>query len=516
MLIRRSLALLSVFFSLSFGTSRIASAETPKNIVLIYADDIGYGDLSCLNNQSKIKTPNIDRIASVGITFTDAHSSSSVSTPTRYGILTGRYNWRSNLKSGVLDGYSKSLINPERKTMSRMLKEKGYQTAYIGKWHLGWEWNNIDKGTDSVDFSKPITNGPTTLGFDYFYGISGSLDMPPYVYVENDNPTSLPNRLTVGNNSPVGNPYYDGSFWREGPTGSDFDHLDCTPNLTRRACNYIEDQVSSEKPYFLYIAYTSPHTPIIPSEDFQGESGLNPYADFVMMVDSDIGKILDEIELSGENKNTIVVVTSDNGCSPWADFETLKSKGHNPSYIFRGYKADLYDGGHHIPCLIQWPAKVRKPREVKQTVCLNDFMATFADIIDYQLADNEGEDSYSLLPVILKPRYKKNIREALVHHSINGNFSIRKGKWKLLLSPGSGGWSYPKPGNEEEGLPPVQLFDMKDDPGEKVNLQDKYPDVVKELSDLLKKYVEEGRSTPGKPQKNDGEYPWKQIMGIFQ
>ena len=235
-----------------------------------------------------------------------------------------------------------------------------------------------------------------------------------------------------------------------------------------------------------------------------------------MMVDSEVGKILDEIELSGENENTIVVFASDNGCSPWADFETLKSKGHNPSYIFKGHKADLYDGGHHVPCLMQWPTKVRKPCEVKQIVCLNDFMATFADIIDYQIADNEGEDSYSLLPVILKPWYKKKIQEAIVHHSINGNFSIRKGKWKLLLSPGSGGWSYPKPGKEEEGLPPVQLFNMKDDPGEKVNLQDKYPDVVKELSDLLKKYVEKGRSTPGKPQKNDGEYPWKQIMEIFQ
>jgi arylsulfatase A len=477
------------------------------NIVLILADDLGYGDLSCLNPQSKIRTPNIDRIAASGVTFTDAHSSSAVSTPTRYGIMTGRYSWRSPMKSGVLDGYSTALIPTSRKTIAGMLKDQGYNTAYFGKWHLGWTWNNIEKGKDSVDFSGKIANGPTSRGFDYFYGISGSLDMSPYIYVENDQPTALPDRLTVGNTLPAGKPGYDGSFWREGPTGSDFDHWDCTPNLTRRAGKYITDKAPSEKPYFIYLAFPSPHTPILPSTEFQGKSGLNQYADFVMMVDSEVGKVLEAVEKSGEKENTILIFASDNGCAPWADIETLKLKGHNPSYIFRGHKADLYDGGHHIPCLIRWPAKVRKPHEVRQTVCLNDFMATFAEIIDYQLADNEAEDSYSLLPAILKPGFNKGIREATVHHSVNGNFSIRKGEWKLLLSPGSGGWSSPKPGKEEVGLPPVQLYNMTDDPGEKMNLQDKYPDIVKELTMLLKKYIEEGRSTPGLPQKNEGVFP---------
>lgn len=485
-------------------------ADKP-NIIFILTDDLGYGDLSCLNRDSKIKTPNIDRIASSGITFTDAHSSSAVSTPTRYGVLTGRYNWRSELKSGVLDGYSKALIEPGRKTMPMMLKGMGYKTAGFGKWHLGWDWSNIDKGKDSVDFSKPVANGPVTLGFDYFYGISGSLDMPPYVWIENDQPTTVPDRLTMGNNSPVGNPGYDGSFWREGPSGSDFNHQDCTPDLTMRACKYIQDNVSSERPYFLYLAYPSPHTPILPSDEFKGKAQLNQYADFVMMVDSEVGQILKTVEQSGEKKNTIIVFASDNGCSPWADYEILKSKGHNPSYIFRGHKADLYEGGHHIPCLMQWPAKIRKPYEVSQTVCLNDFMATFADIIDYKLTDNEAEDSYSLLPAILRPGYKKIIREATVHHSINGNFAIRKGEWKLLLSPGSGGWSSPRPGKEEAGLPPVQLYNMKDDPGEKVNLQNKHPEIVHELTNILRKYIKEGRSTPGETQINDGDFPWKQI-----
>ena len=489
--------------------------KNPPNIVFILADDLGYGDISSFNPLSGIKTPNIDRIATSGIKFNDAHSGSAVSTPTRYGILTGRYTWRTELKQGVLDGYSKALIKPDRKTLPQILKDVGYQTACIGKWHLGWDWNNIEKGSDSIRYSKPITNGPTTRGFDYFYGISGSLDMPPYVYVENDRPTALPDRLTSGNNIPVGNPEYDGSFWREGPTGSDFDHQDCTPNFVRRACRYITEKSVSEKPYFLYLALPSPHTPILPSEKFKGVSGLNYYADFVMMIDSMAGMIMKAVDESGEKENTILIFASDNGTAPWADIETLKKKGHNPTSIYRGHKADIYDGGHRIPCLMRWPAKIKKPFEVSQTVCLNDFMATFAEITGYTLKDTEGEDSFSLLPVILNPGYNKMIHEATVHHSVFGHFAIRQGHWKLLLTPGSGGWSSPKPGKESEGLPPVQLYNMKDDPGETVTLQKMHPDKVKELTSLLKKYIEEGRSTKGTPQQNDGDYPWKEIEGFF-
>jgi len=489
--------------------------QSNPNIVLILADDLGYGDLSCLNKDSKIKTPNIDRLAAAGVIFTDAHSSSGVSSPTRYGIMTGRYSWRSTMKSGVLDGYSKALIPASRKTIAAMLKEDGYNTGYVGKWHLGWDWNNIEKGKDNVNYSEPITNGPTTLGFDYFYGFSGSLDMPPYVYVENDRPTALPDRETIGNNAPVGDPEYDGSMWRKGPTASDFDHKDCLPNLVRKAGKYITDKSPSAKPYFLYLALASPHTPILPSDDHKGSSGLNPYADFVIMVDKMVGEVLKTIEETGEAGNTIVVFSSDNGCAPWADFKTLIAKGHNPSYIFRGTKADLYDGGHHIPLIVRWPSEVKRPHIVSQTVCLNDMMATFAGITGYELKDEEGEDSYNLLPAILNPGYKKIIREATIHHSINGNFAIRKGDWKLLLSPGSGGWSSPRPGKEEQGLPAVQLYNMKDDIGETVNLQDKYPDTVKELTAILRKYIEEGRSRTGEPQKNDGPYPWKQVEGIL-
>ncbi|WP_370862566.1 sulfatase-like hydrolase/transferase [Parabacteroides faecis] len=496
---------------LSLGSMAVLSgcAQQPQeqkkpNIVFIFADDMGYGDVSALNENSKIQTTNIDRIASEGVTFTDVHSSSSVSTPSRYSLLTGRYNWRSDLKSGVLMGYNKALISPDRRTIASVLRDQGYQTACIGKWHLGWDWNNIEAGKDSVDFSKPITNGPTTRGFDYFYGIIASLDMAPYVYVENDMPTALPDRETVNDGM---------KYWRKGPTASDFDHEQTLPNFINRAVDYIHDKSKEDKPFYLYLPLPAPHTPILPIKEYQGKSGLNPYGDFVLMVDDMVGKVMKALKEAGVEENTIIVFSTDNGCSPQAKFDELQAKGHYPSYIYRGHKADLFDGGHRIPCVVRWPARV-KPHVVDQTVCLTDFFATFAAVTDYQLRDSEGEDSYNILPLLLNEKEGEVIREATVHHSINGDFTIRKGDWKLLLSPGSGGWSFPKPGTDDEvikTLPSVQLYNMQSDPAEKNNVYAEHPEVVKELKDLMIKYVKEGRSTPGTPQKNDGPEVWKQL-----
>ena len=484
-------------FGVALACMPAISKEVKKpNIIFILADDLGYGDVSALNENSKIKTANIDRLVSQGVSFTDAHSSSAVCTPTRYGILTGRYNWRSNLKAGVLMGYSKPLIPKERRTMASFLKEEDYQTACIGKWHLGWTWNNIEKGKDSINYAMPIKDGPTTLGFDYFYGISGSLDMDPYVYVENDKPTALPNRITQNSGMKV---------WRKGPTASDFVHEQTLPNIISRAENYITEKSKSKSPFFLYLPLTAPHTPILPSAEFQGKSGLNAYGDFVLMVDAMLGKVLSAVEKAGISENTIVVFTSDNGCSPSANFGELKAKGHNPSYIFRGHKADLFDGGHRIPCVVRWPARI-KTHQVDQTVCLNDFMATFANVTGYKLKDNEGEDSYNLMPLLLNTNPQPAIREATVHHSIDGAFTIRKGEWKLLFSAGSGGWSSPKSNEPNyKSLPPVQLYNVKSDPGEAKNLYAEFPAVVAELTALMKKYIQDGRSTPGAPQKNDGK-----------
>lgn len=492
--------------SLAVFSSYAQQAEELKkpNIVFIFADDMGYGDVSALNQNSKIQTTYIDRIANEGVIFTDAHSSSSVSTPSRYSLLTGRYNWRSTMKSGVLMGYNKALIAPERRTIAGVLQDQGYQTACIGKWHLGWDWNNVEAGPDRVDFGKPVTNGPTARGFDYFYGIIASLDMAPYVYVENDMPTALPNRETVNDGM---------KYWRKGPTASDFDHEQTLPNFINRAVGYIHDKAKADKPFYLYLPLPAPHTPILPIKEYQGKSGLNPYGDFVLMVDDMVGKVMQALKDAGVEDNTIIVFSTDNGCSPQAKFDELQAKGHYPSYIYRGHKADLFDGGHRVPCVVRWPAKV-KPHVVDQTVCLTDFFATFAAVADYQLKDTEGEDSYNILPLLLNEKESNTIREATVHHSINGEFTIRKGDWKLLLSPSSGGWSFPKPGTDDEvikTLPLVQLYNMKTDPEESKNVYVEHPEVVKELKDLMVKYVKDGRSTPGAPQKNDGPEVWKQL-----
>lgn len=496
----------NVFLATAAILSLLSCTEKQKqpNIIFILADDMGYGDVSYFDNNSKLKTENLDRMAQEGVVFTDAHSSSSVSTPTRYGILTGRYNWRSTLKNNVLYGYDKALIPADRETMASMLRKNGYTTAGIGKWHLGWDWDNIDAGKDKVDFSKPVQNGPTTRGFDYFYGFCGSLDMAPYVYIENDMPASLPDRETVNEGK------Y--SWWRKGPTGADFVHEEVLPNLVDRACNYIKEKAKADQPYFLYLPLPAPHTPILPTEEFRGKSGIGEYGDFVLMVDAMVGKVLQAVKESGEDGNTIVVFTTDNGCSPAAGIKEMEAQGHRPNSIYRGHKADLFDGGHRIPCILRWPEGT-KPHEVRQTVCLTDFYATFAAINGYKLMDSEGEDSYNLLPAIVSETEIDPIREATVHHSIDGQFTIRQGDWKLLLSASSGGWSAPTPTDTLalDSLPPIQLYNMKDDPSETTNVEAEHPEIVSRLRALMAKYVREGRSTPGAPQKNDGEYPWKEL-----
>lgn len=496
-------------------------AQERPNIIFIFADDMGYGDVSALNPSSKIQTPSLDGMAARGVVFSDAHTSSSVSTPSRYALLTGRYNWRSPLKSGVLSGYSNPLIPKSRTTVASMLKRAGYTTGCVGKWHLGWKWDFTEPPTAQdelsannkgvINYSSPIKNGPTTLGFDYFYGFSGSLDMPPYVYVENDMATALPDR-EVGSSDKYG-------WFRNGPTGSDFVHEDVTPHLTDKAIAFIERESSSEDPFFLYIPYPSPHTPILPSKEWQGKSGLNPYGDFVMMVDDQVGRIISELKRLGIEDNTLIIFSTDNGCSPAAKIEELEDEGHYPNYIYRGTKADLFEGGHRVPCIIQWPEGAKEQGKVSdQTICLSDFFSTFADIAGVEISDKEGEDSYSILPAIKNPDLKEAIRPATIHHSIIGEFAIRSGDWKLLVSPSSGGWSAPHPNNQEEleGLPPMQLYNLADDPAESNNLYSENPEKVSELLALLRKQIEDGRSTPGEPQRNEVSSYWKQLNYIYQ
>jgi len=478
------------------------------NIVYILADDLGYGDVSCLNRKGKIKTKNIDSIAKAGMKFTDAHSGSAVCTPTRYGVMTGRYAWRTRLKSGVLGGWSKPLIKPDRMTVASMLKANGYNTGCVGKWHLGWEWalTNKDANTEdwmldakNVDFTKPITNGPTTRGFDYYFGIAGSLDMTPYVYVENDMPTAVPDRIIDGSGGQ--------KFWRKGAISPDFEIEGVLPKITEKAVGFIERQ-SKDKPFFMYFPLSAPHVPLMPTKEFQGKSGLNLWGDFVLQVDWTVGQVLKALKRKGLDDNTLVILASDNGATPKADFKRLEKLGHDPSYIFRGHKGEVFEGGHRIPFIARWPGRIKPGSKSDETICLTDLMATVADIVEHKLPDNAGEDSVSILPALLSKKYKKPLREATVHHSFDGSFSIRKGKWKLELCSGSGGWSPTRPDTPQtKALLAVQLYDLKKDIEETTNVQDKYPEKVKELTDLLQGYVDRGRSTPGKKQTNENQTP---------
>ncbi|MCR1840784.1 sulfatase family protein [Murimonas intestini] len=480
------------------------------NVIYILADDMGYGDISAFNENCPFKTPNLDGMCENGMRFTDAHATSAVCTPSRYGILTGRYNWRSRLKSSVIGGYSEPLIEEGRKTVAHLFKEEGYRTAIVGKWHLGMSFAKTDDfyekpdfdACTGVDYSAPVSFSPITNGFDYYYGISGSLDMPPYIYIENDRFTALPDHISKGEGK---------GFWREGPTAPGFIHENVLDELTDKACEKIEEY--KDAPFFLYFPMPAPHTPILPSKSFQGKSGTNEYGDFVLHCDDVVGRIVKKLKDEGIYEDTILIYTSDNGCSPMADFRELKEHGHNPSYVFRGTKADIYEGGHRIPLIIQWPAMIRKGAVCTELVCLCDLMATMAEYFGRCLPDNMGEDSVSSLPLWLEQGHG-GVREDLVHQSIDGSLSIRKGSFKLEMCPGSGGWSDPVPGKEDKSLPRFQLYNLENDIGEKVNVIREYPEIAKQLRDILKGYVENGRSTPGSRQSNNGQRIWETIAWL--
>ncbi len=483
------------------------------NVVLILADDLGIGDVSAYNKNSAWKTPNIDRLAANGMRFNDAHTSAAICTPTRYGIITGRYNWRSTRKSGGGDGYSAPLIKNERTTIAELFKEQGYQTAIIGKWHLGWNWQYVGSKTESfddkirpvIDFSRPIQNGPQEHGFIYSFGTAASLSSPPFVWVENGRPTSIPKKISVN--------YDEKAFWRKGPKADDFNHVDVLAKITNRSVDYMREQANRQRPFFLYVALTAPHAPIIPTTEWIGKSKANAYGDFVLQVDHEVGRLVDVISQDQRLENTLVFFTSDNGQSPRADFEDdeLPLAGHNGSYIYRGKKFDIFEGGHRVPFIASWSGKIRKDSQSDEIICTTDFMATAAEILGVELGDDSAEDSFSFLPVLTGEDYSKPLREATVHHSSKGRFAIRRGDWKLILWPGSGGWAYPATEEDMKGLPRFQLYDLGEDPGETTNLLSKYPRRVKELKALLVKYVAEGRSTPGVPQKNDGPAHWAEL-----
>ncbi len=457
------------------------------NFIIILADDMGYGDLSCLNDESKINTVEMDRIASEGITFTDAHAGSSVCTPSRYSILTGRYAWRGKLQKSVLGPYDPPLIEEDIITMPQMLKNAGYKTACVGKWHLGMNWPGTDQNEldafswnsperqaagREVDYSQAITNGPVKCGFDYYFGVDIP-NFPPYCFIENEHTVGIPT---------LDKP--DDMYGYPGPMVEGWDLEEIMPCLENKAVEFIKQSAGREEPFFLYFSLTGPHTPIAPTDEFKGTSQAGPYGDFVTQLDSTIGKIDNTLRECGISDNTILVVTSDNGSpgrngSLEAPGTVIETFGHNPSWILRGMKADTWDGGHRIPCIVKWPEKIKPGSKSAGLVCLTDLMATFSGIASAELPET-AEDSNCLLPLFTD---NKAVRNEVVHHSYNGMFGIRKGDWKLIQGSGSGGFS-PDPGTTLYSEP-EQLYNMNDDIRERKNLYFERQDKVYELTEEL-------------------------------
>jgi arylsulfatase A-like enzyme len=484
-------------------------APPPPNIIYILADDLGYGDISYLNKDSKIPTPHLDGLAQEGIHFTDAHSNSAVCTPTRYGILTGRYAFRTSLTSGVLWGYSPALIEPSRVTVASFLKQNGYETACIGKWHLGLDWARKDPTRiipevtgnapvppdfeDNVNYEAVVKGGPADHGFDYSYIIPASLDMSPYLYLRNGKAVQAPTAYTAGKDQKVDG---RGVFWREGKMSPDFDFYGVLPTFIGEAVQFVEEKAAQkgQKPFFLYLPLAAPHTPWVPGPVVANASGAGTYGDFVVMVDQMVGKVLAALDKNGLKENTLIIFTSDNGAD-WNPTD-IENSGHHANHIFRGRKADIYEAGHRIPFIARWPGTIPAGASSDQTICTTDLLATVAGLLDQPLPEGAGEDSYNMLPAFKGEQPDHALREATIHHSLHGHFAIRKGPWKLTTSLGSGGFSQPQAVEPKEGQAPQTLYNLANDPGETMNLYLAHPEVVKELAGLLEQYQQQGYSRP--------------------
>ena len=468
------------------------------NIVFILTDDLGYGDVSLLNPKSKISTPNLDRLGADGMSFRDAHASAAVCTPTRYGLLTGRYSWRSRLQSGVLWGWDTALIEPGRLTVAALLKQHGYDTAAIGKWHLGMDFAphdppspTADPSYPDVDYTKPIQNGPLTRGFDYYFGISASLDMPPYVYIENDRFTAVPDAVFSGPANP-------------GPIDSKgFAHAEVLGRLAAKAVEYVTSEASkpNRSPFFLYLPLTAPHEPILPTAQFRGKSGAGDYGDFVVEVDTYVGQVLQAIDDAGLASNTLVFLTSDNGPESPA-YDRIRDFGHYSMGDWRGIKRDVWEGGHRVPFLARWPGHIPAGSTSDETICTTDFMATAAAIVGAQLPADAGEDSYNVLPALLGATGAAPIREATVFIGGGTSYAIRQGPWLLIDTFTGDGNAEPAWFKEERGYPPDNpaapgvLYDLDRDPQERTDLYPSNTAKALELKALLDTYRQSTRSTP--------------------
>jgi arylsulfatase A len=469
---------------LGIAPAIFAAEATRPNIVYVLADDFGYGDARCFNPDSKIPTPHIDRLAAEGMKFTDAHSGSSVCSPTRYGILTGRYAWRTKLRRGVLVPYDPPLIAADRLTVPGFLKQHGYHTGCVGKWHLGWEWPLKD---GQPAFDGPVPGGPCGRGFDYYFGPDVP-NHPPYIFRENDRFLGVPSALKETRD-------LNG---RPGPMlpGWKFDAI--LPALAEKSAAYIDARAKDKQPFFLYVPLTSPHEPVAPSAAFRGKSGISDLADFLMETDWVLGEVLAALDRNKLVENTLVFFTCDNGHATYTGLPALERAGHKVSGPLKGYKTNIWEGGHRVPFVARWPGQIKPAASCTQTICHTNLLATCAEVLGAKLPENAGEDSFSILPLLRGAEGERPATPAVVHQAADGTLAIRQGKWKLVMRPAVA---------MAKGASADQLYDLEADLAETRNVAADNSVVVRQLTELLQKYIDNGRSAPGPAQKNDVPVP---------
>lgn len=490
--------------------SLFCRAETRPNVIFILADDMGYGSVRANNERSRIPTPHLDRLVSEGMNFTDAHSDSSVCTPSRYGLLTGRYSWRSGLKSGVTWGFHPALIEPGTETVARVFQKAKYKTAMVGKWHLGLDWTNkagqtiaeersldqhffvncADFGAtnlrypwENLDFTQPVKGGPVDHGFDTYFG-DDVPNMPPYAFIKNNKVQGLPS---------IAKPA--AMFGQPGPMVPGWTLEAVLPALAAEAKSCIQQHANGEQPFFLYFSLTSPHTPIAPSVEFKGKSGLSTYADWIMETDWAVGEVLAALDEQKIAENTLVIFATDNG-STGKELADLAKMGSDLTHQFRGLKRSLYEGGHRVPYIVRWPKQTPAGSVCNETICLNDFMATVAEIVGVKLSDTMAVDSHNILPL-----YQGKSRAdspAVIHHDFDGGYAIRKGEWKLIFNF-----------NRKSQIFTRELYNLKQDLKETKDVIGAHPEVAQSLAELFEQQVKQGRSTPGPQQANLEDPGWK-------
>ena len=503
------IARFSAIFSIIFVG--IAWAKQP-NVLILYADDLGFGDLGCYNKKSRIPTPNLDRLASESVRFTDGHSSSGICTPSRFAMLTGRHHWRDF--HGIVNAFGGSVFKPERLTLPEMLKEKGYKTAAIGKWHLGWNWDAIRNkevraitvqegrrkkqqlGPEAFDWTKSIPNGPLDHGFDYYFGDT-VINFPPYCWIENDKVVKAPDTLMqTGKWKKIKE---GGWECRPGPMVTGWDPYENIPTTTKKGVEYIEKAAEAEEPFFLYFAYPAPHAPIIPNDEFDGKSKAGPYGDFVYETDHSIGQLLQALKDSGQAENTIVIFSADNGPEHYAYARDAKFD-HWSAHPFRGLKRDAYEGGHHVPFMIKYPGVTMAGTVNDALVSQIDIMATLASVVGYDLPEkNAAEDSHDLLP-LLKGEVK-SIRTSHIHNTFDHTWAFREGDWVLVTGKSGHHSRVTKEWLKKHDYPKVEskqprLFNLREDIGQRNDLAAKHPEKVKAMETSLARIRAQGYSAP--------------------